>query len=470
MVITPRNKPSDLLGHPRGLAYLCVAEGWERFSFYGMQSLLVLYLTHYLLMPGNMEHVIGFALLRQMIEAVTGSLTTAALSSQIFGVYTGLVYLTPILGGLIADRWLSRTTTVTSGAIMMALGHFLMAFDATFLFAMALLIAGVGCFKGNIAGQVGELYQPDDKRRATAFQVFYIIIATSAIVSPLVCGTLGEILGWHYGFVAAGIGMLIGLAIYWHGLKWLSPDSSRKRFTDAGRRMLHRNEWKTVLFLIAMLPILAASMVGNQQMFNAFVVWGKANFDMQFAGFTMPVTWLLSLDAVVAVACQLFAITVWHALGRRGKEPDDIVKITIGAAIMTSAPFMLTIASWHQEAGGGAISLGWGIAFEVTNEIGFALVAPISLSLFSRAAPKQIQGLMIGVYYLSLFLCNLAVGHLGGLLERMTAANFWLMHAAIVGVSTILLMMVAVYGRQFLTPTVDGHENEPRKANSKEAR
>ena len=127
--------------------------------------------------------------------------------------------------------------------------------------------------------------------------------------------------------------------------------------------------------------------------------------------------------------------------------------VGIGAAIMAAAPILLSIASWYQEASGGSISLAWGIAFEVTNEIGFALVAPISLSLFSRAAPRQIQGLMIGVYYLSLFLCNLAVGHLGGLLEHMTAANFWLMHATIVGVSTVLLVTITMWGRHLLTPT-----------------
>lgn len=436
-----------MFSHPRGLVYLCVAEGWERFSYYGMQSLLVLYMTHHLLMPGHAEHVVGFAALRQGIEAITGPLSPAALASQTFGLYSGFAYLTPVLGGLLADRWLSRTVTVTSGAILMALGHFLMAFDVTFIVALMLLLAGVGCFKGNIASQVGELYPPNDLRRATAFQVFYVAIASSSIISPLVCGTLGEKQGWHFGFVAAGMGMLIGLAIYLHGRQWLPPEPRRRAVK---RNPLLRNEWKTVCLLIAMLPILAASMVGNQQMFNAFVVWGEANFDLQFAGYTMPVTWLLSLDAGLAVACMLLAIVVWRALSRRGKEPDDIVKIAIGSAIMAAAPLLLTLASWYQQASGGRISLGWGMAFEVINEIGFALVAPISLSLFSRAAPKRIQGLMIGVYYLNFFLCNLTVGYLGGLLERMNAANFWLIHTAIVGSATVLLAMIAMWGRHLL--------------------
>src|SRR4029079_6470182 len=136
-------------GHPRGLLYLCASEGWERFSYFGMQSLLVLYLTHYLLLPEHVGNALGFATVRAAIEAVTGPLSTAALASQVFGLYTGFVYLTPLLGGLLRDRWLNRTLTVTIGAVLMALGHFLMAFEATFLLAIALLLVGVGCFKGN---------------------------------------------------------------------------------------------------------------------------------------------------------------------------------------------------------------------------------------------------------------------------------------------------------------------------------
>ena len=187
-----------VFGHPRGLLYLTAAEGWERFSYFGMQSLLVLYLGHYLLQPERIGVVIGFGPVRAAIEAVTGPLSIAALASQVFGLYTGLVYLTPILGGLLADRWLDRTVTITIGAIAMAAGHFLMALESCFLFAIVLLLLGVGCFKGNIASQVGQLYERDDPRRATAFQIFQFSIASAVMVAPLVCGTLGERIGWHY--------------------------------------------------------------------------------------------------------------------------------------------------------------------------------------------------------------------------------------------------------------------------------
>ena len=149
----------SFVGHPRGLAYLAFAEAWERFSYYGMQTLLVLYMVSQLLHPGHIERIVGFTAFRTAVErAYGGPLSTVALASAIFGLYTGLVYLTPIAGGIIADRWLGRTRTITIGALLMAAGHFLMAFDVSFLIALLCLLTGVGCFKGNIASQVGALY------------------------------------------------------------------------------------------------------------------------------------------------------------------------------------------------------------------------------------------------------------------------------------------------------------------------
>jgi POT family proton-dependent oligopeptide transporter len=341
---------------------------------------------------------------------------------------------------------------VTVGAVLMALGHFLMAFEATFLFAMLLLLVGVGCFKGNIASQVGQLYDVADPRRSQAYQIFQLAISFAVIAAPLISGTLGEKVGWHWGFGAAGIGMLVGLATYLAGRRWLPSAEPRARTSTTAAPRLTPREWRTVLALVALLPVVGATEVGNQQMFNAFLVWGESNFELRFAGFAMPVTWLLSADAAIAVVCMTLAILFWRAYSRRWKEPDDVVKVAVGAVFMTLAPLLLTAASLAQKASGGKISPVWGLAFEVVNELGFALVAPMALSLYSRAAPRQIQGLMIGVYYTSFFLCNVAVGRLGGLLERMDPANFWLMHAGIVGASAVVLAAVAVWGRRILLP------------------
>jgi proton-dependent oligopeptide transporter, POT family len=179
------------LGHPKALGYLAFTEAWERFSYYGMQALLVLYLVNHLLKPENVRNVALFEPLRSLYGGIDGQ----PLASAIVGTYFALVYLTPILGGFLADRVLGKRRTVLLGAITMAAGHFLMAFEVAFLFALLCLILGSGMFKGNIASQVGSLYKPDDLRRADAFQIFYLGINAGVIAAPLVVGTLGEKIG-----------------------------------------------------------------------------------------------------------------------------------------------------------------------------------------------------------------------------------------------------------------------------------
>jgi len=174
------------LGHPAGLGWLSFCELWERFSYYGMQGLLVLYLGNYLFLPENIGVVAGMDALRAAIESVTGPRSPLQLASAVFGLYAGFVYLTPIFGGLVADRWLGRTKTVVIGALLMSAGHFLMAFETAMLAALACLLLGVGCFKGNIAAQVGDLYAPGDKRRASAFQIFMLAVQIAVIAAPLV--------------------------------------------------------------------------------------------------------------------------------------------------------------------------------------------------------------------------------------------------------------------------------------------
>ncbi|HKX55023.1 MAG TPA: oligopeptide:H+ symporter, partial [Xanthomonadales bacterium] len=215
------------LGHPKGLGYIVFTEAWERFSFYGMQALLVLYMATYLLHPGKVESVIAFTGLHKVLVAIFGDLSTQALATQMFGIYVGLIYLTPVFGGLLGDRYLGRTRAVLMGAGLMAAGHFLMAIESAFLFALTALILGSGLLKGNLAAQVGGLYDKADQRRDSAFSIYNVAINLGATVAPLVCGTLGELYGWHYGFGLAGFGMLIGTGIYLKGRKYLPPDVIR---------------------------------------------------------------------------------------------------------------------------------------------------------------------------------------------------------------------------------------------------
>src|SRR5690349_14840371 len=229
----PLHSPSDardeLFGHPRALAYLFTTEMWERFSYYGMRALLVLYMVKYLFTPQGSGDVLGLAPFRHGLEFVFGPLAPQPLASQIYGFYTGLVYLTPIFGGLLADRILGQRRTVIIGATLMAIGHFMMAFEQLFLFALGFLILGNGAFKPNISTQVGSLYPPGDRRRDRAFSIFYVGINLGAFLAPLICGTLGEEAGWHYGFAAAGVGMTLGLVIYLMGRPYLPGDALAKR-------------------------------------------------------------------------------------------------------------------------------------------------------------------------------------------------------------------------------------------------
>ena len=436
------------LGHPLGLGFLSFAEAWERFSYYGMQALLVLYMGQQLFLPGHVEHVAGFTAFRAGIEHVYGHLSPAALASVIFGLYAGGVYLTPLAGGFIADRILGRTATITIGAILMAIGHFLMAFEVSFLGALACLLVGVGCFKGNIASQVGQLYAPDDLRRADAFQIFLLGINIAVIIAPLVCGTLGQKVAWHWGFGAAGVGMVLGLIVYLSGRRFLPPDVIQRDTPKAPRPKLAAAEIRTVLVLAAMVPLMAVAALGNQEIFNAYLVWGDAHYNLQFFGQTMPVTWLISLDAFVSSGTLIATVAFWRWWGTFRTEPDEITKLVIGGFISAAAPLTLAFASTLEAKTGHKVGLAWGLAFHIINDIGFSNIFPVGLALFSRAAPKALSGLMIGVYYLHLFLANNLVGRLGGFLEPMGPVSFWTLHAALVaGASAVLLVFGLVFGR-----------------------
>src|SRR5215469_7394435 len=232
------------IGHPIGLAWLSGSEFWERFAYYGMQTLLVLYLTHYLLQPGNIEQVWGFGAFRRFIGWIYGTQSQMALASNTAQLYAALVYVTPLVGGYIADRLIGRTATVSIGASIMVVGTFLLALNSTFLIALLLLLAGVGCFKANIASQVGALYRIDDPRRADGFQIYFLGIQLAVIVAPLVCSTLAQNVDWHLGFVAAGVGMIFALAIYLTGRRNYPPEPIQTKGDRVQRPPLTARDWR----------------------------------------------------------------------------------------------------------------------------------------------------------------------------------------------------------------------------------
>ena len=448
-----KNKNTAFLGHPTGLGWLAGAEFWERFSYYGMQALLVIYMTQYLLLPAHIGQIWAFVPFRAVVESIYGKLTPADLASIIFGFYAGFVYVTPLLGGWVADRLIGRTQTVTIGALLMALGHFLMAFEASFLFALLCLLIGVGCFKGNIAAQVGDLYSETDSRRADGFQIYYLGIQIAVIISPFICGTLGETVGWAYGFGAAGVGMLIGLGTYLIGRP--SLPSEKMRAGEVVRPPMTRRDGLSVAILIGLVPVLALSLVGNQQIFNAYLIWAQKNFQLVFFGKTMPITWMLSVDAFISTILMAGSVMFWHWWAKRWTEPDEITKMAIGVVIAALAPTVLAVASLVVASTGHPVSLIWAVAFHVLNDLGFANVLPVGLALYSRAAPKGLSGMMVAVYYLQLFLANMFVGYLGSLFDVMPATQFWLLHVGLMAVSAVILITARYFVGGVLAPSYD---------------
>jgi proton-dependent oligopeptide transporter, POT family len=460
---TVRDGDTAFLGHPKALGYLAFTEAWERFSYYGMQSLLVLYMTKTLLLTPHVEQIAGFAVFEQFIQAIyRPGLSTQAIASSIFGLYTSLVYLTPILGGILADRVLGKTRTIVVGGLLMAAGHFLMAFDVSFLLALLCLVLGTGCFKGNIAGQVGSLYAEKDLRRADAFQIFYLGINAGVIAAPLIAGTLGEKVGWHYGFGVAGVGMLVALAIYLSGRKLLPPDPPLRRAEKVERPKMTAHDWRTMWLLVLLIPVLTASVLCNQQIFNAYLVWADRSVDLNFMGQRAPTTWLITLDSVLSVTFLAGMVVFWRVWATRFKEPDEIGKLTIGAFISVTGVLALAAGAMIAERTGTQVSIWWCVLFHVLNSIAFANMLPVSLALYARAAPAAIGSTIIGIYYLHLFLGNQTVGILGTFLERMPASQFWLMHAAIAtGAGVVFLIVGRFFSTLLSHEAIDARNAQP---------
>jgi len=414
------------LGHPKGLGYLAFVEGCERFSYYSMQTLLVLYMVNYLL-PERFDAVGGLGWLQ---EWRYGGAEGQVLASAIFGDYSSLVYLTPILGGLLADRWMGRRAALIAGGVIMSLGHFLMAFEGTFLLALLTLIVGVGLFKGNIASQVGELYKDGDLRRAMAFQIFYIAINVSVIAAPLLSGTLGEDVGWHYGFGCAGVVMVIGLIAYLKATPWLPADNRpSKSAASAPREKLTNNDWKRIAAVVVLVPVMAVSLLTNQQIFNAYLVWADQQFQLTFFGRTLPTSWMITIDATLSFSMLVAVAAFWKwRADRTGREPDELGKMIIGSFFTIAGGLCLVIAAATQ--GSEKIGLFWPVMFHLMNSIGFSHILPVSLALFTRLAPRQINATIIGIYYLAFFLANQIVGQVGGWYSSWDTVSFWLFHVA----------------------------------------
>lgn len=415
-----------ILGHPAGLFVLFITEMWERFSFYGMRALLVLYMTQYLI--GAVEsgaYVFGFGAIRSLLEAISGPLVAQQLASQIYGYYTGFVYLTPLAGGLLADRILGQRKTVVVGGVLMAIGHFLMAIESMFMLALFFLILGNGCFKPNISSQVGNLYPPGDARRDRAFAIFYMGINLGAFLSPLVCGTLGQVYGWHYGFGAAGVGMLFGLIVYIWGQKFLAPDQLMKDSeSHKSVEPLTSKEWRAIWGLCALCVLNIVFWAVYEQQGNTMQVFADESVNWNIAGWTMPSTWFQSLNPMFIFGMVPLLTMFWGWQAKRNQDPSSVTKMALGCFILgISFVILMYATSGLQE--GQRISFLWLVLCTLIYTIGEIYLSPIGLSLVTKVAPARLVGLLMGMWFLSSFFGNILSGYIGAYYTTMSKEGFF---------------------------------------------
>src|SRR6267143_7016243 len=434
-------KQPTLLGHPKGLFYLAATEAWERFSYYGMTALVVLYMVNQLLLPGHVQHIFGFSGLKAAVESVVGPLSTQALASQIFGLYSGFVYFTPLLGGMIADRWIGQRNAVVIGALSMSAGHIAMAFDQSFLLALLLLVVGSGFLKGNISAQVGALYPPEDEAwRTRGFVIFSTAINIGAVIGPLLCGLLAQVYGWHYGFGIAAIFMLLGLATYLYGYRYLPARVERKKFE--GTR-LTAAERRIVFALIVVMIITIFQSTAFYQVFNVNPIWIQQHVALDVAGFRLPVPWFQSINSVFSILGVPLLFWIWQRQASLGREPNELAKIGIGAWIAAVSNLILVAAIFV--SGGAPVHPICPFLYSAGLGISFLYYWPTLLALVSRAAPAKLNSTLMGLAFMSLFISNNLIGWIGGFYERMTPAAFWAMHAAIAAGGGLL---VVLFGRR----------------------
>jgi POT family proton-dependent oligopeptide transporter len=436
---------SDLFGHPRGLTYLFATEMWERFSYYGMRALLTLYMVKYLFQPGHAESVIGYAQLKGAYESLLGPLGVQPFASHIYGDYTALVYLTPILGGLLADRVLGQRRTVLLGASLMAVGHFMMASERLMLLALLVLILGNGAFKPNISTQVGLLYPPGDPRRDRAFSIFYVGINIGAFLSPLVCGTLAIAFGWHYGFAAAGIGMLIGLAIYLWGSPALPSDGFDRGQMEPSAPLNAEERRRLGAIAILFVPVTLFWATYEQQG-NTIALWAEdytnRTVDLGFWRGEIPAEWFQSFNPFLIFAFTPFIVALWTWQSRRGREPTTVTKMAIGCFGVALANLVLVAAAAVAGAqANGAVSWLWLAGYFVIITVGELYLSPTGLSLVTKVAPVRYLSMTMGVWLATSFLGNFIAGWLGSFWTGMDKRDFFLMLAAIAAAAAVVILM-----------------------------
>lgn len=402
-------------GQPRGLTVLFLTNMWEQFSYYGMRALLVYYMTKELLF--SQGH-----------------------ASLVYGAYTATAYFTPIFGGVIADRYLGKRRAILIGGSIMALGHFMMTFEGLLYPALTTIALGNGLFLPSLPSQIDDLYNKGDPRVGWAYNVYYVGVNIGGFLAPLICGTLGEIYGWHWGFGAAGIGMGVGLAIYVWGQRYL-PEQARGT-SEMARMPLIKTFSHFPREVLLLLSAIALSVVvfrgAYEQVGNTVALWADTGVDRQAGLFEIPMTWFQSLNPLMVMLITPPLLGWWRRRSESGAREHPARKMAFGALVVGAAYLMLAAL----DAMGSPTHWLWLAAFFVIFTFGELYILPTGLGLFARLAPAGLGATTVALWYLTIFAGSLSAGMVGTLWSEMDSAAYFLMLAAIAAVSAMLLRAI----------------------------
>jgi proton-dependent oligopeptide transporter, POT family len=399
-------------GQPRGLTILFLTNMWEQFSYYGMRALLVYYMTKQLLFAQ------GHA-------------------SMVYGAYTACAYFTPIVGGVIADRYLGKRRAIVIGGSIMAAGHFLMTFEPLFYLALGTIALGNGLFLPSLPSQIDDLYEPGDPRVGWAYNVYYVGVNIGGFLAPLVCGTLGELYGWHWGFGAAGVGMLAGLAIYLWGQRYL-PAQVRHPPAEQGAAPRGRFDRSTVLLLVAIALAVTVFRGAYEQVGNTVALWADVGVDRRAGSATIPMTWFQSLNPLLVMLMTPPLLAWWRRRAEAGAAERPARKMAAGSLIVGAAYLLLATL----EAAGGPAHWLWLAAFFLVFTLGELFILPTGLGLFARLAPAGLGATTVACWYLAIFTGSLSAGAVGALWSGMSHAAYFLLLAGIATVAAALLWLI----------------------------
>lgn len=395
-------KQKELFGHPIGLYILFFTEMWERFSYYGMRAILVLYLV---------------------AEATSGNPGlgwTNAEALSLYGTYTMLVYVASIPGGWIADKFLGQKQSVLVGGILLVIGHGILSIEEMWAFytGLGLIIAGVGMLKPNISTMVGGLYKTGDIRRDKGFTIFYIGINIGAFLSSLIVGYVGEVYGWHYGFGLAAIGMALGLIQYLVGQKHLkyvgnnTNNSIDPEEKAAMKRPLNKIEKDRMVVLFISFILVIVFWGAFEQAGGLMNIYASEKTDRLLLGWTVPASWFQSLNAMFIIIFGTAVAAYWAKRKLKGKISTSLFKMCLGLIIMGMGFFFMTAAA-AQFNSEGASAMYWLVLAYLFHTVGELCLSPVALSYITKLAPLKYASLMMGVYFAMTGFGNKVAGLLG---------------------------------------------------------